>query len=150
MGSRPPESSVFTTSWYISVPMRLFATCTYHRLTINDRQTNDPLINFQHHVVSRIPRAWERAPHKPSAPQHRGRKVWKRYNLRSKEIQQSTQISKGLENADVQDEQFADTDRPVKRQCITNALENPGAQGSQKPPKYITTLRAKASGTPRS
>lgn len=146
MASLPPDSSVFTASWYISC----LAPLTYHKLTTVDRQINDPLINFQHHVVPHIPRAWERAPHKPFAPQHRGRKVWKRYNLRSKEIEQSTQTLKGHEGSDVEDEGFAGTDRPIKRQCITNAPENPGAQESQRPSKYITTLRATPPATPRS
>lgn len=128
----------------------LGAPFTNHKLTMIDRQLNDPLINFQAHVVPHIPRAWERAPHKPFAPQHRGRKVWKRYNLRSKELEQPTQTMKGQEGSGSGDERFADTNRPIKRQCITNAPDYPGAQESEKPPKYITTLRARAPGTPRS
>ncbi|SLM35937.1 hypothetical protein LPUS_05347 [Lasallia pustulata] len=131
------------------VPMRLFASSSYHKLMRNNRQSNDSLINFQPQAVPHIPRAWERAPHKPFAPQHRGREVWKRYDLRSKKPEHSTEISDGRDDASGQEEVFADTDRPIKRQCIINAPENAGAYQDQRPPRYIATLRARASGTPR-
>lgn len=134
------------------VRMRLFASSTYLKLIMNDRQSDDPLINFQSQAVPHIPRAWERAPHKPFAPQHRGRKVWKRYNLRSKEAEGSTSTEplKGHGDVGAHEEEFVDTDRPIKRQCITNAPEDAEAQKCQKPPRYVAIVRAKAPGTPRS
>ena len=76
--------------------------------------------------------------------------MWKRYDLRSKEPEHSTKLSGGRDGASGQEEVFADTDRPVKRQCIINAQGNAGAYQDEKPPKYIATLRARATGTPRS
>ena len=75
--------------------------------------------------------------------------MWKRYNLRSKEPEHATQASRDRGDSVLQDDEFADTDRPIKRQCLNSAPENAGGQQDLKPPKYIATLRARASGTPR-
>lgn len=44
---------------------------------------DESLILFQPHLLSRIPRGWERAPTNAFTARLKGHKVWKRYSLRS-------------------------------------------------------------------
>ena len=100
--------------------------------------------DFSVQVPIRRPRAWERAPQTSFAPRHRGRKVWKRYELRSKE----ETVDSSREDVEQNDEVGG---RPVKR--LRNAQgDATGREGADDGMDvgYIPTLRSEAPGTPRS
>lgn len=44
-------------------------------------------------ALSKAPRPWERRPSTPFAPRSKTHKVWKRYGLRSKEVDEKTVVS---------------------------------------------------------
>ena len=104
-----------------------------------------PNYDFSVRVPHRRPRPWERVPKCSFAPRHRGRKVWKRYELRSKEREgtRHSQINRGkaLENlaGDVSPA------RPVKR--LRNVPREEGADAVAL--GYTATLRSEGPGTPK-
>ena len=109
----------------------------------------DVQFNFAVLIPARRPRAWERAPRASFASRHRGRKVWKRYELRQNDAprpkaDQTPQTS--LENT----ENIVGTpnQRPVKR--LRNAPGSGKEEGAPDATQYIATLREKASATPKS
>ena len=102
--------------------------------------------DFSIQVPIRRPRAWERVPQTPFAPRHRGRKVWKRYELRSKK--QDGNRDKFIEDGDAEVAEIAE--RPLKR--LRNAPQfGGGKEGANGPGVggYIATLRSERPGTPR-
>lgn len=103
-----------------------------------------PQYDFSVQVPIHRPRAWERAAKTSFAPRHRGRKVWKRYELRSKaETLNSSREDIG-ENDDSRE-------RPIKRlrNAQGGAKGREGA-GDRMNVGYIPTLRSEAPGTPKS
>ena len=100
--------------------------------------------DFSVQVPVHRPRAWERAPKTSFAPRHRGRKVWKRYELRSKE----ETVKSSREDIEQNDD---GGERPVKR--LRNAQGGAkGREGAEDGMNvgYIPTLRSEPPGTPRS
>lgn len=117
-----------------------FATYPMETATTSPKRQFD----FSVQVPVRRPRAWERAPKTSFAPRHRGRKVWKRYELRSKEETVNSSREDLEQNNDV-------GGRPVKR--LRNAQgDAKGREGADDGMNvgYIPTLRSEAPGTPRS
>ena len=98
--------------------------------------------DFSVQIPARRPRAWERVPSTSFAPRHRGRKVWKRYELRTK--QGTTRSDEG------NGEGGTTVERPVKRLRSTRGIagEKEGAGGTEG--GYVPTMRSQAPGTPRS
>ena len=101
--------------------------------------------NFQPHSPPRCQRAWERAPKSPFAPQHKGRKVWKRYDLRVKET-----VMAGHDQIQNSSDEIANSLPPVKRLRLGPTQVILDRQVEQRSARYITTLRDYTSGTPRS
>ena len=101
--------------------------------------------DFSVQIPIRRPRAWERVPTTSFAPRHRGRKVWKRYELRTK---QGTTRSDHSTNCEETGEEGVE--RPVKRLRSTRGIagEKEGADGTGA--SYVPTLRSQVPGTPRS
>ena len=101
--------------------------------------------DFSVQIPIRRPRAWERVPTTSFAPRHRGRKVWKRYELRTK---QGTTRSEQSTNCEESGGEGAE--RPVKRLRSTRGIagEKEGADGTGA--GYVPTLRSQVPGTPRS
>ncbi|KAL8796227.1 MAG: hypothetical protein Q9195_001342 [Heterodermia aff. obscurata] len=94
--------------------------------------------DFSVQIPVRRPRAWERVPSASVAPRHRGRKVWKRYELRTK---QSISRSEGDGEGGA-----AAAERPVKRLRSARG-EREGADGTEG--GYVPTMRSQTPGTPR-
>ena len=117
------------------------------------RQSSANPFTFQDQVASHRPRAWERAPKSAFANRHRGRKVWKRYDLRAKEpsIQEQGAGSEILdpEEIELNNEQITRSSRPVKRLRAKHVPDNENNGGVVARTGYITTLRDAAPGTPR-
>lgn len=119
--------------------------CAY--VTITRRKQNESLFDFQITAPSRRPRPWERAPKSPFATRRRGRKVWKRYGLRSTE---STSEAPA-EVSDTAKVESLNTARPVKRLRTKQAPIAAEEGGKQNPgTSYVATLHETAFGTPKS
>lgn len=119
--------------------------CAY--VTITRRKQNESSFDFQITAPSRRPRPWDRAPKSPFATRLRGRKVWKRYELRSTES--ASEATTNVSNtAKVESLNSA---RPVKRLRMKQAPIAAGEGQKQNPgTSYIATLLETASGTPKS
>ena len=76
--------------------------------------------------------------------------MWKRYNLRPNEQGEGTESKTANGTSNVKEEEFADTDRPIKRQCVTNGHVIEGKQQPAGRAQYFATLRATGDGTPKS
>ena len=99
--------------------------------------------DFSIQIPIRRPRAWERAPKTPVATRYRGRKVWKRYELRSKE-ETGTRENPINVAEDVEAGEGSTTPaRPIKRQKNVQSEKREGAEG------YIATMRSEAHATPK-
>lgn len=85
--------------------------------------------NFAVEVPSRRPRAWERAPKSPAKSHRQGKKVWKRYEVRRKEVGFTTRDER--DGGVGQESEVVATPgrRPVKR--LRNA---PGLGGGKERP----------------
>ena len=101
--------------------------------------------DFSVQIPARRPRAWERVPATSFAPRHRGRKVWKRYELRTKQG-----ITRSDRSGDCEEVGEEGAERPVKRLRSTRGItgEREGADGTDV--GFVPTLRSQAPGTPRS
>ena len=108
----------------------------------------NPIFNFAVEIPIRRPRPWERAARASHATRHRGRKVWKRYELRHSDAPPSMVDSKSQHTSE-NTETVAGTpnQRPVKR--LRN-VPGSGKEGAPDATQYIATLREKSSGTPKS
>jgi len=117
------------------------------------RENNANPFTFQDQVASNRPRAWERAPKSPFANRHKGRKVWKRYDLRAKgsgtQGQDTGNDALDSEETELDGEQPTRSSRPIKRLCLKHAPEPGKGAGVGNANGYITTLRDTAPGTPR-
>lgn len=111
----------------------------------NHRPREHPTYDFQQCTAPHIPRAWERAPKSSFAPQHKGRKVWKRYELRATEVD-STLHDRPQKRGGECEEGL----RPIKRRRAKQAPEARDLANTQTPPRFFTTLREQPHGTPRS
>ena len=105
--------------------------------------------NFAVEVPIKQPRAWDRVPKSPFASHRRGKKVWKRYELRP----DGTKSISGVGNAENTlqiSEHVPGTPsrRPVKR--LRNAPQREEKEGAPVGAVYTTTLRDRAPGTPKS
>ena len=113
--------------------------------------------DFSVQIPARRPRAWERVPTASFAPRHRGRKVWKRYELRTNKqgaTSRSDRSGDREENGNGGEEEEG-VERPVKRLRSTRAVvtggETEGADGTTGGVVgYVPTLRSQVPGTPRS
>ena len=131
-------------TWYVYIG--LLPNCFYLRnLTQSHRQREDQIYDFQQCTVPHIPRAWERAPKSSFAPRHKGRMVWKRYELRATEVDPTLH-----ENVQGQAGDFEGGLRPIKRRRAKQASEARDLSNNQTPPRFFTTLREQPHGTPRS
>lgn len=108
------------------------------------RDTEDLIFEFQRQQVTKAPRAWDREAKTGSSTHHKGRKVWKRYGLRRKDVNKpaggSHDDAPAVENSP----------RVVKRRCL---VQPPLAQPPLFPSKlsqYLPTLRDRTLTTPRS
>lgn len=111
------------------------------------RKVIENLFDFQISAPSRRPRAWDRAPKSPFATHLRGRKVWKRYELRATESAPEASV----EISDAAETESPNSARPVKRLRVKQVPTAAGEVQNQKPAaSYITTLHEVASGTPKS
>lgn len=111
------------------------------------RKVNENLFDFQITAPSRRPRAWDRAPKSPFATHLRGRKVWKRYELRATESAPEASV----EISDAVEAESSNTTRPVKRLRVKQVPTAAGEVQNQKSAaSYVTTLHEVASGTPKS
>ena len=72
-----------------------------------------------------FPRPWERIPQKAMAPELRGRKIWKRYNLRGRQPVSSNDESNGKKML-----------HSSKRRRLRDPLEGLGKQSPSKPVPY--------------
>ncbi|KAI9814613.1 MAG: hypothetical protein M1827_003169 [Pycnora praestabilis] len=104
----------------------------------------------------RLNRGWERTPQSPFAPHPKGRKVWKRYKLRSRpgtDVKSTLQIDTGdLEKSPVslkEPQEGRDTGRAVKRLCLDEGQEKPESQGIGKSILYAGTKWRDEVGTPK-
>lgn len=111
------------------------------------REPNDDVFTFQSTTESRRIRAWDRAPKSPFANRHRGRKLWKRYELRAKEAAHEGQAEPVTELGVLND---LSTNKVIKRMRVKETSFGSGEEGEQRPTRYITTLQDTAPGTPRS
>ena len=105
--------------------------------------------SFAVEIPTKQPRAWDRVPKSPFASHRRGKKVWKRYELRPDE----SKFISGVENPENTlqiPEHIPGTPsrRPVKR--LRNALQREEKEGAPVGAVYTTTLRDRAPGTPKS
>lgn len=132
----------------IKLPQGLFKGSQRHL-----RENNANPFTFQDQVASNRPRAWERAPKSPFANRHKGRKVWKRYDLRAKgsstQGQDTGNDALDSEETELDGEQPTRSSRPIKRLCLKHAPEPGKGAGVGNANGYITTLRDTAPGTPR-
>lgn len=96
-------------------------------------------------------RGWDRIPKSPFGPRHQGRKLWKRYDIRSWKaaaicgLEDDTPASKPDGN---------ETSAPEKAIKRLRLKESPSScakeDGGKLSARYITTLRDDAPGTPKS
>ncbi|KAL9121362.1 MAG: hypothetical protein Q9187_002088 [Circinaria calcarea] len=107
-------------------------------------QQEDRVYDFQQCTAPHIPRAWERAPKSSFAPQRRGRTVWKRYDLRAKELDPTLH-----DHTKRRAGEYKEALRPIKRRRAKQAPEGRDLQHTQTPPRFFTTLREQSCGTPR-
>ncbi|MCJ1463202.1 hypothetical protein MMC07_001807 [Pseudocyphellaria aurata] len=125
--------------------MAVVATSSTDASASPSRKTNKNLFDFQTTAPARRPRPWDRAPKSPFA-NPRGRKVWKRYELRATHsaAEACTEFS---DEAQVESSNSA---RPVKRLRVKPAIVAAGEEQNQKlAASYITTLHEISSGTPK-
>ena len=112
-----------------------------------------PIAKLQYNFVVEIPikqpRAWDRVPKSPFASHRRGKKVWKRYELRPDETKSISGVG-SAENTLQTPEHVPGTPsrRPVKR--LRNAPQREEKEGAPVGAVYTTTLRDRAPGTPKS
>lgn len=105
-------------------------------------------------VPKHIPRGWERAPQSPHIVRTKGRKVWKRPDIKAKDTGAALPFATtGLSDDGAREpltEKSANTSRPVKRLRLKDAPGNTEQMESTKPFRYLTTMRDGAAGSPRS
>ena len=119
-----------------------------------NRKSHDDLFAFRNDTAPVIPRAWERFAKSPFALHHKGQKVWKRYELRSKDkdknVDSETDAQTGLEISEQQASDYlAACARPVKRLCLDHALNRGEEVNPNMVTNYFATLRDWHAGTPR-
>lgn len=142
-----PRTSLVPSHLTSTNVLRRYREWQYAYVPITRRKPNENLFDFQTTAPSRRPRPWDRAPKSPFATHLRGRKVWKRYELREKESAPET----STEACDTAEVQSSNSARPVKRLRVKQAPVAAGEVQNQKPvASYITTLHEIASGTPKS
>lgn len=113
--------------------------------------------DFSIQVPIHRPRAWERLPKTALATRHRGRKVWKRYELRSKEKTGTREnpISIAEDDGEKGNGKDGSPARPVKRRRNGNGAgdeeSGAGREGAAEGREvgYIATMRSEAPGTPK-
>ncbi|KAL8718466.1 MAG: hypothetical protein Q9225_004397 [Loekoesia sp. 1 TL-2023] len=104
--------------------------------------------NFQPDLPTHRPRAWDRLPKSPYANRRKGRKVWKRY-------EPSLKSTRGEKENHIEDAELVagtaelNGTHAAKRLRAKDAPIDHEDEATQKPSKYITTLRDKVSGTPK-
>lgn len=133
MGVTAPDSTgIATTSYDTHIGPSCAGTDWPHRTQ------DESLILFQPHLLSRIPRGWERAPTNAFTARLKGHRLWKRYNLRS---DRTTSIG-AAPTSDISGpkEGPVETGRAVKRLRVGGrlapALERSGTDGWS----YLGTL----------
>lgn len=105
--------------------------------------------NFTVEIPLRRPRPWERAPKSPHKSHRRGKKVWKRHEVRPKEAAQTSDTGANEDAVFVIEEAGSTPGRrPVKR--LRNAPQKQQREGAPDDTHYTATLRDKAPGTPKS
>ncbi|KAL9016379.1 MAG: hypothetical protein Q9185_006278 [Variospora sp. 1 TL-2023] len=95
------------------------------------------------------PRAWERLPKSSHSKRHKGRKVWKRYEplQRNPAKEDQKQMQDGQHDPPELSGLIDSTH--IAKRLRSQHSTNEGPEMGLKPSRYVTTLRDKASGTPR-
>ncbi|MCJ1474241.1 hypothetical protein MMC13_002899 [Lambiella insularis] len=104
----------------------------------------EDVFSFSHERTFRARRAWEREPKTAFAPHQKGRKVWKRYGLRSTEG--GTTSSEILQSGD---QETSTSSRAIKRLCLKQPSILQSQAYASKPSEWLATLQEKSLGTPR-
>ncbi|KAL9008096.1 MAG: hypothetical protein Q9173_006743 [Seirophora scorigena] len=106
--------------------------------------------SFHPERPSQRPRAWERLPKSSHLKRHKGRKVWKRYEPLQRNPAKENQHQMQDGQHDPRElSGLVDSTHAAKRLRSREASTNEGPEIGQKLSRYVTTLRDKASGTPR-
>ena len=113
------------------------------------RSSTDFDFEVEPQVKKRQPRAWEREPRSPHAPHQKGRKVWKRPDIRSNLQNDPISNPKEVVARPALGDLSANTPRAVKKLRLKDGREDSGTEEA-KPSLYLTTLRDGMQGTPRS
>ena len=110
---------------------------------------NHNQFNFIPEAQGRRPRAWERVPRTSHAKRHRGRKGWKRYELRENNPTTSD-LDRTIQTTDENLNTAVETPnrRTVKR--LRNATASGSIAGAPDATQYIVTLCERGPGTPKS
>lgn len=111
---------------------------------------SDGPFRFTPEAPSRRPRAWERVQRASFASRHRGRKVWKRYELRqnNRSHLNNDPTSSRYTDENVDTNAGTPSRRPIKR--LRKAARLGNTEGATDATQYITTLHEKALATPKS
>lgn len=132
-------------------PLKGYPKWQFAYVTITRRKRPENLFDFQVTAQSRRPRPWDRVPKSPFATHLRGRKVWKRYELRETKSATEASASASASASITADVESSNSARPVKRLRVKQVPVAAGELQNQKPAaSYITTLHETASGTPKS
>ncbi|KAL9125214.1 MAG: hypothetical protein Q9217_005545 [Psora testacea] len=105
--------------------------------------------SFRLDVPNRVQRGWERAPKSPHAARYRGRKVWKRPELRTPAPQEEFANPHINGGSCALEEVSTNTPRAVKKLRLKDVLGDQEDAATTKRVRYVTTLRDGNQGTPR-
>ncbi|KAI9700044.1 MAG: hypothetical protein M1836_002578 [Candelina mexicana] len=111
-------------------------------------QLSGDAFNFQRqYVPQRATRGWDRVPKSPFKPHPKGRKVWKRYDLRSRPQGSNAEPAvnvipeEEIGLLEVDNDEYAPPERAVKRRCLDSVHgEELEGGGLKKAGKYVGTL----------
>ncbi|KAI9763231.1 MAG: hypothetical protein M1835_007879 [Candelina submexicana] len=123
-----------------------------HAKSATTRQLSGDAFNFQRqYKPQRATRGWDRVPKSPFKPHPKGRKVWKRYDLRSRPqgstaepaVSVDTEEEAGV--SEVDNDVYAPSARAVKRRCLDSVHgEELEGGGLGKAGNYVGTLWEKS------
>lgn len=108
------------------------------------READDVVVEFHHQPITKAPRAWDREVKTGSSTNHKGRKIWKRYGIRQRDVNKATSNPQGSAPA------TEISPRVIKRRCLVQLPIAPTPSYASKPSRYLPTLRDGVPSTPRS